>query len=108
MIWEVRLELAPERADMEVLRAGWERSSLEGCESMVRSGAVSSCKIAEAVVDEEKKYQDESLAGDTLAVGGIVDWRGAHEHADKEQASRQARVGKVLRVSRLQVTGRVQ
>lgn len=41
MIWEVLLELAPERADMDVLRVG---SSLEGCESMFRSGAIPSYK----------------------------------------------------------------
>jgi len=41
MICEVRLELAPERADIEVLRVG---SSREGCESMFKSGAIPSCK----------------------------------------------------------------
>ena len=55
MIWEVRLELAPERADME-------RSSREGCESIVRSVATNFEKM--------KVYQEESLADDTLVVGG--------------------------------------
>lgn len=50
-------------------------------------------------------YKVEGSGADTREVGGIVYWRGVHTntHADKEQAGRQARVDRVLRVSRLTI-----
>jgi hypothetical protein len=53
----------------------------------------------------EKNNKIEGSRADTRVVGGIVYWRGVHTntHADKEQAGRQARVDRVLRVSRLTV-----
>ena len=80
MICEVRLELAPDRADMEVLRGGWEWSSREGCMSKFRSGAIPLCKGAEVGAEGTVVSGRGFEAADTRVVGGIVYWWwGSHE-----------------------------
>lgn len=54
---------------------------------MFRFGAIPLCKECwDCELERRCVRKTEGLRADTRVVGGIVYWRGGHEHADKEQA----------------------